>query len=58
MSNAELTVEVKVAWWLGPYLSALAVCCRWNRIRISAETLDRIVRLGIRIRAGGKWQRL
>lgn len=50
MSVATIAVEVRVAWWLRPYLAVLVFFCRLRGTLPDEERLSRVIRCGLSAR--------
>jgi hypothetical protein len=51
MAQERMMIKVRVAWWLRPYLHALAWFCSLHECEPDPEKLQRVVRRALRVSA-------
>jgi len=51
MAQERMMIEVRVAWWLRPYLHALAWFCSLHECEPDPEKLQRVVLPALRVSA-------
>lgn len=49
-AKGNIKLRVTVAWWLGPYLTALVFLCRLHRTEPNEEKLGRVIARAIKVR--------
>lgn len=49
MAQNRVTVEIRVAWWLRPYLALLCWFCVLHQCAPDPERLERVVRRALRL---------
>ena len=50
MAQNRMTVEIRVAWWLRPYLTLLVWFCVLHQCAPDVDRLARVVRRALRVR--------
>lgn len=50
MAQCSITITVKVAWWVRPYISSLALIARVTGLRPDPDRVQRVLMRGVTVR--------